>query len=662
MTVGAKRNRWRYWRIGWRAGVAAALLGLATLVVLRWDWNWFRPLLEYRIAAEIDRPVTLGHFDIQDILSGRPRLVFDGIAVGNPPDFPAGSEFGSIDELSLRIDLAALWQSRGAHIVVPEIAIEHPKGDLRPGPKGNPNWDFGLPSSSSAAGGATALPDIGALSISDGTFRFADPRLKADFTVAVHTEAGQAGHEDRLLLKIKGTYAGQPITADFTGGTLLSLRDPSQPYPIDLRVANGATRVHLKGTVQDPMKFAGANLQLELGGNNLADLYPLTGIPLAPTPPFHLVGHLDYTNRQIRFRHFAGTVGKSDLEGEFDVERNGRARPLVTANLTSRSVVFADLAGFIGSTPGEADAANDTAKLKQERAAEAARQKVIPDVPIDLPKLKVADFKVNYFGQHLQSASTPFDEVRANLAIDDGKVSLTPLSFGIGKSAISAVIHLDPDAKGEVHADAEVDFHHLDLSRILKKVADLQGSGLVDGSMRIKGAGNSLAAMLASGSGGLQASMGGGDVRALLVDLAGLDLGSALFSWMGLPDRTRLRCMVADFGLERGELKARTLLLDTTEANIFGTGGIDLKDETLGMEITTRPKHASFGRLPLPIEVTGTLKKPSLAPGLKVVDQGDLASTLLSFLTIQLGQGEDHDCAALLHKTKQAEAATTHAR
>jgi hypothetical protein len=38
---------------------------------------------------------------------------------------------------------------------------------------------------------------------------------------------------------------------------LLSLRDATMPYPVDLQVANGPTHDQLVGTVQDPLKFAG---------------------------------------------------------------------------------------------------------------------------------------------------------------------------------------------------------------------------------------------------------------------------------------------------------------------------------------------------------------------------------------------------------------------
>jgi hypothetical protein len=135
------------------------------------------------------------------------------------------------------------------------------------------------------------------------------------------------------------------------------------------------------------------------------------------------------------------------------------------------------------------------------------------------------------------------------------------------------------------------------------------------------------------------------------MDLAGLDFGKSVLSWLGLPDRAPLRCMIGDFALEQGVLRTRQLLIDTTEANLIGKGGINMKDESVAIEITTQPKHPSIGRLPLPVDVTGTLKDPSVHPGLKIVAGDGAAATLLSFLTIQLGTGKDNDCSAVLNET-----------
>ena len=130
----------------------------------------------------------------------------------------------------------------------------------------------------------------------------------------------------------KGTYAAQPITGHFVGGALLSLRDTANPYPVDLHLANGPTRIALVGTVENPLNFAGTNLKLELTGPNMALLLPLTGIPIPETPSYSVAGNLDYADKKIRFTHFTGRVGSSDLNGDIAVDPT-RERPFVDATL-----------------------------------------------------------------------------------------------------------------------------------------------------------------------------------------------------------------------------------------------------------------------------------------------------------------------------------------
>src|SRR3546814_19125808 len=57
---------------------------------------------------------------------------------------------------------------------------------------------------------------------------------------------------------------------------------------------------------------------LDFRGNNIADLYPLTGVPLPPSPPYQIAGDLDYDRASgaIRFRHVDGRYGPSDIAGD----------------------------------------------------------------------------------------------------------------------------------------------------------------------------------------------------------------------------------------------------------------------------------------------------------------------------------------------------------
>jgi len=208
---------------------------------------------------------------------------------------------------------------------------------------------------------------------------------------------------------------------------------------------------------------------------------------------------------------------------------------------------------------------------------------------------------------------------------------------------------------------ANIAVQQVDLGRMLKATNLIGGAGLIGGRAVLETTGNSMATMLANGNGSLQLTMaGGGELSALLVDLSGLQFGNALLSALGIPDRDRIECFVADFALLRGELQTRALLLDTTSDITTGGGVINLRTETLAYQIKTEAKHFTIGTLSAPISITGSFKDPGALPDItKLAARGGAALGLgLLFPpaailpTIQFGVGDDHRCDALAHRGK----------
>jgi uncharacterized protein involved in outer membrane biogenesis len=632
------------------------MLAVLAALALLWDWDWFRPLIERQASAATGRTVRLGHFDVH--LSRRPQLVLEHIALANPEGFPADSNTATIDRLALRIEPLALFEHR---VDLTGLEIDHPAGELAAAPDGTPNWKLNPPSSTAAPAPQPWQVDIGSLAIRDGHLHVLDPELKSDFQLDIHTQDASGGSEPSLYVGINGRYSGQPIDGRFIGGSVLGLRDPNDRYPVDLKLANGATRVSLQGTLLQPLKFGGAELRLELSGDDLSELYPLTGVPLAPTPPYRLSGQLDYEGGKIRFRDFAGTVGGSDLNGWIQLQRGG-ARPRVEAELYSRKVSLADLRGFIGAAPGKAGDRELSEAQQREHAQQEASGKLLPERPLNLPKLRAVDFDVRYKGQRIESESTPLDNLETHLTISDGVIALKPLSFGVGQGAIVLNVGLDGNQQ-PVKADADIDFRQLDLSHILQKTSMFKGAGTVGGSARLDTTGDSLAQMLGRGNGELKLFMSGGNLSALLVDLAGLDFGNSVISALGLPSRAQLRCLVTDFGLKQGVLGTRTFIIDTSEANITGEGTVDLAQEQVDYKLATEPKRFNIGSLPAPILIRGPLKNPGIKPDpVTLAARGGTAVVLGVFLTplaallptVQLGLGKDHDCNALMNTVQKA--------
>ncbi|MDB5971322.1 MAG: AsmA family protein [Hydrocarboniphaga sp.] len=638
----------------------AVIALLILLLIVLWDWNWLRPLVERQASSALGRPVTLEHFDVD--IGWHPRLIADGIAIANPEEFPAGSKLGSVERLAIRADPWAWFKGR---LHLDEIEIDKPLGDLGPGPSGKPNYLFDALTKQDAPKDGGPLPvDVGRLTIRDGNIRIVENEFKADFTVKIRTEERKDGGEPDLHIDADGRYANAPISARFVGGSVLTLRDPARPYPVDLRIKNGDTEITLIGSVIEPLSFGGADLKLDLRGNNLADLFPLTGVPLPPSPPYRIGGMFDYADGRFRFKDFSGTYGQSDIAGNASVAPAGDRRRKIIIDAHSNKVVWSDLAGLVGGTPGAADAPNDSAAQDAQRKKQQASGKLLPDKPIALPRIRAADLDVTYKVAKIESENTPVDDLEAHLLLEDGLISVKPLKLGVGSGSIAANIELD-GRQDLIHTVADVDFRKLDFGRIMQKMSAFHGAGTIGGSARLDTHGNSLADMLGAGNGDLKLFMTGGDISALLVNLAGLDLGNSLISALGLPRRADLRCMVADFDLKDGQVDTRTLLADTSEANIIGHGSVDLRQEKIDYQIKTEPKRLNIGRLGAPINIKGNLRSPSILP-----DPGALAlrggaaailGTLLTPLaalipTIQLGLGEDNDCVALIHGLQDPQA------
>jgi uncharacterized protein involved in outer membrane biogenesis len=614
--------------------------------------------------------VTITHLHVT--LARQPLIEADGITIANPDGFPDVPPLASVDKLQVRVDLPAYIRDRT--IAIPLIAITHPVIDARALPDGRDNWTLaGSGPKGGGANSASSEAKLGTLDIVDGHVHALDPKLKADFGIDIATQdnaadPGAPGQSDtgKIIADAKGTYAGQPITGHFVGGALLSLRDTQHPYPVDLRVANGPTHVALVGTIANPLAFAGADLKLSVAGPNLALLLPLTGIAIPQTPSYELSGQLDYADRAIRFHHIEGRVGSSDLEGDIDV-LPGSVRPQVNATLASRRVDLADLGGFIGSTPGRVSTPNQSAaQLRAVEKAEASPQ-LIPNTPINMPKVKAADVELKYRGAHIIGRNIPLDNVAVDATIKDGNIALHPVSMGIGRGKISGEISLDAAKGDDVRARANIDFERIELARLMGSMHSFQGAGIIGGKAVIDGTGNSLAGILDDGNGELKLIMGqGGDISALLVDLSGLEFGNALLSALGIPTKAQLKCLVTDFSLRQGILRSQTMLLDTSEADVFGSGDLNLRNETLNFRLRTDAKHFSIGSLKTDIIIDGKLKSPSIAPAAgelaaragAAVGLGILLTPLGALLpTIQFGTGPDNDCAPALREAERGPAA-----
>ena len=292
---------------------------------------------------------------------------------------------------------------------------------------------------------------------------------------------------------------------------------------------------------------------------------------------------------------------------------------------------------------------------QREAVARAiAHPRLIPTLKMDIPAIRSADVHLTYQAAGVIGRDMPFDSLSARLDLDDGSIRLTNLRAGMGQGAITGTIAMDPRAN-EMRTRAELRLQRLDVRRLMAAAGIFKGDGLLGGTVTLDSTGRSLSEILANGTGRASFAMAGGSVSKLVVDLSGLQLGEAVLSALGLPERAQVNCLLGDFALARGALATRTFLLDTEDDRTTLQGSIDVASERINAVLRTRAKHFTIGSLATAILVTGTLKNPAFAPeGLELgaraasaVGLGLLLPAAAVLPTIQFGIGEDNACAAV---------------
>ncbi|MBB3806717.1 hypothetical protein FHR51_002880 [Xanthomonas arboricola] len=636
-THTSRSPRRRRWLIG--SGIVAAII---VIFVLVFDWNWLRGPVERVVSAKTGREFRLGHLDVD---LGRTTTVRgERMRLGNA----SWSKRGAMAEVNaVEIDVE-LWPLLRGKVRLPEIRLEQPSVLLEAGNDAHPgNWVF------DQNDGDGSMPRLGRLLVNNGRLQYVDDANRSDIDVAINSLAPPSSDQRAAPIGIdgKGRWKGYPFTLKGDTASPLELSQSEHPFRIDLRGSAGATRTHVRGTLTNPFQFRVFDLQMALSGQDMEDLYPLTGVAMPSTPPYTLDGRLRRDGDVWRYEKFTGTAGDSDLSGTAEVDLRNK-RPLLRADLASKRLDFDDLAGFVGAPPKTGANESANAEQKKQAAQLAASARVLPTTPYDLSKLRAMDAQVRWRAQRINAPSWPLDDMDATLKLKDGLLQLDPLNFGVAGGDIRSTIRMD--ARNEViTTQLKAGIRGIRLDQLFPDATlAKQASGAIGGELDLRGRGNSIAAMLGTADGSIGVGMGRGHVGNLIMELAGLDIAESLKYLVTKDRQIPVRCIFGDFGVQDGLMQSRALAFDSTDTIIVGEGTISLKNETLDLLLRPRPKDRSILSLRSPLRIAGTFKDPSFRPDFKAlgvrgaiaVALGSIAPPAALLATFEPGPGQDSDC------------------
>lgn len=506
-----------------------------------------------------------------------------------------------------------LWPLLGRHVQLDSLLLQAPDLVLARNDKGENNWTFDKPASS----GPKWSFEMGQLRISDGVLGWSDAvknmavRARID-TLRRPVSADQPyGVRFGLAGYLHQGKSRAQIQAQGLAGPVLDLRQDRLRFPLRISAKVGILQAFAEGILDNPKTLDGLDFQVQVRGKSMADLFELSGLLLPATPPFEtngrLIGSLAPGKAVWQYEKFQGKLGQSDLSGDLQY-RSAQPRPKLTAQLRSKQLRLVDLGPVIGAAPsGSTD------------KPQPVNGKVLPQVRFQTENWDKMDLDLRYESSHiLRPEALPLQNLSVHALLDNGRLTLSPLKFGLAEGTLNIDASVDSHAK-PVAAKLNAQVQSLKLSALFPTIEKMKKSlGRLDGAVALTGQGESLAQWLGTGNGSLRLFVRDGTFSSQLLDLAGLNVGSIVIAKLfGSDKEVQLRCAVADFNVQQGMARPRMAKLATTEAVVEATGEINLAQEQLNLRIVPESLKWKFFSLRTPLYVRGSFAKPDvgLEPG-----------------------------------------------
>lgn len=638
------------------AGIVA-LLALALFLLSTLDLNRARPWIADKVSAATERSFSIeGDLSVswerpvrQDGSRGWlpwPTVHAEDLRLGNPDWATTGPDMARIKRVDVSLNPLALL---GKTVQIESLSLTEPHVALEQDKEGRNNWTFKEEEEEDSAWGL----EVRNLSIDRGAVRYVDPVKSADMTARINT-FDDGGAE----WKVSGKFNDEKISGGGKTGALLALQEKGVRYPFDAEVKVGESTVTAKGTLTNPANPSAVDLELKILGASMADLFPLSGVLLPETPKFstegRVVGTLDPDNLHLRYEKFKGEVGSSDLSGTLEFIQK-EPRPLLRGEVVSNHLNFKDLAPIIG--------VGDSEKKEKDDEVKQPPDKVLPVAPFKTERWDKMDAEVKFTGKEIvHGEALPLDNLHVGVKLDNARLSLAPLDFGIAGGKLTIEIHVDGQAD-PAKARLKVAARKLKLSKMFPKVEEMQASlGQMHGDAELTAAGNSIADLMASANGEVKSTISEGTVSKFILEAAGLNVGSVVLTKLFGDRQVQLNCMAVDFGVKDGLMQSRVFVVDTEDATIWVNGDINFDSEEIDLEIRPDSKGVRLISLRSPLYVGGTFKEPEVGVDKGIVALkagaavalGTIASPFAALLAlINPGPEQESPCAALLKKANE---------
>jgi uncharacterized protein involved in outer membrane biogenesis len=607
--MAAARSKFRPRLLLWRAGMAVlavvTLLVTATAAFLIYvdlypdrAISWTTPL----VSKATGRELSVGSGADLRLLSWRPRLILNDVEFANA-EWSKEKQMFEAERVEVAIALRRLL--RTGTMAFSRVRLDDASLRLEERADGANNWTLWTTEVAKPED-RSDVPAIRRLDLRSSRVLYTKegaPQSNTDLLLERVT--GAVAKE--VHLKGQGRYQKNPARIEVRAGSIAQLQNPDVAFPIDVDLQAGPTSASMKGHLVGVLESGGLDVTMRIKGESLSELYPLIGVVLPKSPPYQLTGKLGREGSVWKFTRFDGRMGDSDLSGDLQVDV-APDPPFMKADFRSKMLDFDDLAGLVGAPPATGTGETASAEQKAEVAETAAEGRVLPDQPVDVPRLQAMDIDARLVATRVDPPNhLPIDRLDLHLTLKDGILRAAPASFDVAGGSVELTGALHSDRK-PVRVELDMKVRGVEAARILGKTPFTEESGgKLGGGVKLAMAGNSVRELASTADGKVQVALADARVSHLLLELLGLDVMESLGVMISGDRPVEIGCAAFDLEAVDGQFHTDLAVIDTKDTNITADIALNLGTEKLSVRVVPHPKDTSFFALRQDLIVEGRL-------------------------------------------------------
>lgn len=596
----SRRRRRRHIARNILIGIFAAVFAV-WLILFITKGRFLKHPFERTVSSMIDRTVKVkGDFQLY-FAPIRIKFYAEGLSVANP-SWASRPHLFSAEKIDTRIaPLSLIFGQRRVY----SINLHKGAADLEWNAKSDRNtWTFG------GGGEPFEMPRIDRATVSGTTVRYVDPRLQLLADLGIETVTAKAGRIGKSVgIQGTGTIRNTPfrLTAQLLSPDA-TINQGKNSLTARAWAANNV--IDVAGTLPSFAEFEGVPLQTRARGRDLSELLGIIGVVIPQTRTYALRAQMVKDGDDYRFTGMQGTFGASDLAGKLTIT-NGERLHLDSA-LTTRQLDIIDAAPFIGYNP---DVVATRGTVAAAAATGAGPQRVLPDAELPVESMKRFDADLKWSIAAIRSRSVPLSDVDLTMALDRGRLELSPLTFTMARGGVASDLIFDTRQRPSA-VSYDIRLHPTPMGRLLAGygVEDSGTSGTIRGRLQLKGRGDTIHDSLATSSGRIALVMPQGTLWTRNIQLAELDIGTFIYKMFQkkLKDPVQINCGLIAFTVRNGIAAADPILIDTKKNVILGRGGFSFRNEAIDLAVRADGKKFSLFSAQSPVSLGGRFADPSL--------------------------------------------------